>query len=191
MPITFNNNSITESVGPFLADTNWIVITGAPSAGKSSVLRYLAELGYTTTPEVARVCVESQDKAVTDIRSNEALFQRMVTKKKLELEASLNKGEQVFLDRGMPDSVTYYRVAGLDPNEAVNDCLRFRYKKIFLFERLVLHDDGVRNEDDETSEFIQKWLEADYYSLGYEVVSVPIMSIKLRAEFILNNLTEE
>jgi len=188
MPITFDTKLLSDISDSFVSDTEWVVITGAPSAGKSSVLKYLVEMGYVCTSEVARECIEKQGQNTKAIRGDEALFQRMVTKKKLELEESLNMSKQVFLDRGMPDSVTYFRVAGLDPNEAAKSCLRFHYKKVFLFDRLPLRDDGVRNEDDVTSEFIQRWLELDYQSFGYEIISVPVMSIKLRAEFIIDNM---
>lgn len=190
MQVTFNRNPLDKVADHFSANTNWVVITGAPSAGKSSVLQFLAELGYTATPEIARVLVENQDKD-TNVRGDEAAFQRMVTNKKLELEKSLNVNDQIFIDRGMPDSATYYRVAGLDPNEVTKDCLHFRYRKVFFFERLELHKDGVRNEDDATSEFIQHWLEVDYRAFGYEVIRVPVMSIELRAKLILSNLEKK
>lgn len=174
----------------FRDNTDWAVITGAPSSGKTSVLKHLADLGYIYTSEVARTYIEEAGRSNDSVRSNEAAFQRIVTLKKVELEASLDPNKQVFLDRGLPDSITYYRVAGLDPNEAAKSCYRFRYKKVFLFERLPFVNDGVRIEDASTSDFIQKWIEDDYRSLGYEIIFVPIMSIPERAEMVLNHLNK-
>ena len=188
--ITFDTTQlIDESLNKAFQDnTNWAVITGAPSSGKTSVLEHLADLGHICISEVARTYIEETGSSNDSVRSNEASFQRIVTEKKVEIEASLDPNKQVFLDRGLPDSITYYRVAGLDPNEAAKNCYSFRYKKVFLFERLPFENDGVRIEDASTSDFIQKWLEKDYRSLGYEPIFVPIMSIPERAEMLIKHL---
>lgn len=188
MTDTFNSATISNSTTPFQNSTEWVVVTGAPSSGKSSVLKYLSELGYDTRTEVARDYFENNAATNPNVRSDEASFQQNVTQQKLKLEKSLPLNSQIFLDRGIPDSISYYRVSGLNPNEAVYDCQHFRYKKVFLFERLPIHNDGVRIEDDATSDFIQKWLGLDYKALGYEIISVPVMSIKDRAEYIIHNL---
>ena len=43
-------------------ETNWYVITGAPSSGKSSVIRELENLGYRVVHEVARAYIEEELK---------------------------------------------------------------------------------------------------------------------------------
>lgn len=172
-------------------DTEWVIITGAPSAGKTTVLKNLTSLGYICTSEVAREIVENKKVEQGDkiyVRNDEVSFQRVVTNAKLTLEASLDPNQIVFLDRGMPDSITYYRATGIDPNEAAEHCLRFKYKKIFLLERLPLVEDGIRIEDDALAQKIQEWLVQDYQSLRYEIIRVPVAPTTERVETILSHL---
>ena len=168
--------------------TKWVVITGAPASGKSSVLDYLSSLGYKCFKEVAREYVQNHPENVEKLRSDEAKFQRIITSQKELLERSIENTELVFLDRGLPDSITYYRVADIDPEEARKRCFNYIYKTVFMFERLSLVKDGVRTECEDTAAYIDEWLPKDYSSVGYTVVNVPIMSIKQRAEYILKRI---
>ena len=67
----------------------------------------------------------------------------------------------------MPDSITYYRVAGLDPNSILPLCENFRYPAVFLFERLPLQAEGCRSEDDNTASFLESQLGSSPGNDGY------------------------
>ncbi len=175
----------------YVCNTKWCVVTGAPSSGKTSVLETLERKNFRRHPEVARTYIEkqqSQGRGLADIRSDEALFQRTLIDTKLQMEADTPSSELVFFDRGMPDSITYYRIAGLDPNEALANCFRFRYSAVFIFDCLPLVCDHTRTEGDQKIKFLDLWLEQDYKALGYTVTRVPVMSIANRVEFILDKL---
>jgi predicted ATPase len=43
-----------------MSETNWYVITGAPSSGKTTLLKELEELGYRVIHEVARAFIEME-----------------------------------------------------------------------------------------------------------------------------------
>ena len=67
-------------------ESKWYVITGGPSSGKTTVLKKLAELGYLTYPEAARVFIDGEmakGKSLKEIRGDEAEFQRKVLKIKI------------------------------------------------------------------------------------------------------------
>lgn len=164
--------------------TNWVVITGAPSSGKTSVISALSDLGYNCYPEVARTLLEQSP----GIRNDEEGFQRLITASKSELENSLNPKNLIFLDRGMPDSITYYRVAGINPHEAAISCHRFQYKHVFVFDPVGWVDDGVRNEGAGLARVIDTWLEKDYQALGYCPIRTPLLSICERTELILSKI---
>lgn len=172
----------------FEQDTEWFVLTGAPCAGKTTVLQELAKHGFDQHPEIARVYIERQladGKTLADIRADEGRFQRGLIESKLELELNTNPNTVVLFDRAMPDSITYYRVAGLDPRDVVDDCYRRRYAQVFLLDRLPLTADHARTEDDQTAAFVDEWLERDYRALGYDVIRVPLMPIRQRVNFVL------
>jgi len=172
----------------FQMDTNWIVISGAPCSGKTTLLKELSMRGRVCTNEVAREYLESKGSA---IRSNEAAFQRRVLELKAGLEMGLPTDVEFFLDRGIPDTITYFRVAGINPIRAAKYCFARRYKKVILLERLPLENDGIRNEDEDKADFIHEWLARDYNALGYDVNRIPIANTSDRADMVLRLIGEK
>ncbi|MEA1948003.1 MAG: ATP-binding protein [Thermodesulfobacteriota bacterium] len=131
--------------------TNWYVITGAPCSGKTAVISALEQLGYPVVHEVARAYIDEElkkGKSIAKIKADVPLFERHILYKKIEIEKSLSKDATVFLDRGVPDSIGYYILEGLYPDEPIKKSKQTRYKKIFFFERLRFEKDAVRSEDD-------------------------------------------
>lgn len=172
-------------------DTNWVVITGAPSSGKTSVIDALANLGHAVQGEVARAVIERHlktGKPLAEVRRDAAGLQREMLGEKVALEASMDPAAPVFMDRGMPDSITYYREAGIDTEPAVEASRIFRYRAVFVFDRLPLVQDDVRSEDDATASRLDLELEEDYRALGYDPVRVPVMPVAERVDFILKVL---
>lgn len=172
--------------------TEWIVITGAPSSGKTSVINDLKARGYNVQDEVAREYIEAciaRGLSIHDIRADGGCdLQQQILRLKAEREAALAPHETVFLDRGIPDSMTYFRLAGLDVAAAKAAAGRFRYDAVFLFDRLPVINDGIRVESEVMAHEIDKMLMQDYRSLGYDPVRVPVMPIVKRTDFILNFL---
>jgi len=171
-----------------MKQTNWQVITGAPCSGKTAVIRELERRGYTVVHEVARGYIDaelSKGKDLQQIKADLPAFEEHILKTKVRIEAGLNPDAVVFLDRAVPDSIAYYQLEGLDPAEPF-DCSRtFRYKEIFIFERIGFKTDEVRSEDDRIASELDRLLEAAYRKLGYCPVRVPLMSIVERVDFIL------
>jgi predicted ATPase len=133
--------------------TNWYVITGGPSTGKTTVINKLQEQGYKTTIEHARHYIDtmrSEGQTVEEIRENKRKFQLGVLNMQIEQEAVINSKDIVFLDRAIPDAMAYYRFLELDYDakliEAINNV---SYKKIFILDRLPLVKDYARTEDEE------------------------------------------
>jgi predicted ATPase len=103
-----------------------------------------------------------------------------------KLEAGLSASEVAFLDRGLPDSLTFHRVFGLNPDSLLPECRHFRYKSVFVLERLpVEREIKLGPEDEITAHFIDQWLERDYHALGYSVLRVPVMPPQERLAFVL------
>lgn len=171
--------------------SKWYVITGVPSSGKTTVLDHLSKAGYRTVPETARVLIDegmAQGKTVAEIRSNEADFQRRVLELKLKNEAGLPLDETIFLDRAMPDSVAYYTLCGIDPQEACAICRRDLYQKVFLMEPIAFTQDYARTESPEAIARLNGLLQDAYEQLGYEVIAVPAMSVEDRVRFIMTRM---
>ena len=178
----------------FEVSTPWVVITGAPSSGKTSVLEQLAKQGYAWNPEIARVYIEQElarGRTIHEIRADEGQFQLGLINAKISVEANIPHDRVAFFDRAMPDSITYFRVGGLNPNDVLPNCFHFRYGSVFVFDRLPLQGDHARTEDEKTANFLDVWLERDYRALGYDVVRVPVMPIENRVQFVLKRLQSQ
>ncbi len=172
--------------------TNWYVITGGPSSGKTTTVNLLTARGYKTTIEHARHYIDTQlinGKTVEEIRKNQAEFQLGILDMQIEQEASLSPAEVVFLDRAIPDTLAYYRFLHLLEDEKLLNAIQAAsYKKVFILDCLPLVQDYARKEDDVAQKKIHSLLTEVYESLGFPVSHVPVLSAEVRVDFILNNL---
>ena len=178
----------------FKVQTKWYVITGAPCCGKTTLIDQLANKGFRTIPETGRQYIESEmtrGRTIDDIRENEVNFARCIKDMQLVIEQGLRANDIAFLDRAFPDSLSYYRVAGLNPNQILLECFHHRYASIFVLDRFPVQQDGIRTEDDVIAGFLDEWLIRDYITLGYRVVRVPVLPPQERLAFVLDNLSEQ
>ena len=176
---------------PFMQQTNWHVITGAPCSGKTAVIKEIEHLGYPVVHEVARAYIDERlqhGETIAQIKAEILSFERHILYKKIAIEQSLLKEETVFLDRAVPDSIGYYILEGLDPYDPVQKSRLWRYKKIFFFDRIPLEKDPVRSEDDKIASRIDHLLKESYRMLDYEIIVVPLMSVNERVRFILEHV---
>ncbi|MDY6987866.1 MAG: AAA family ATPase [Thermodesulfobacteriota bacterium] len=177
-----------------MSDTNWCVISGAPSSGKTTLVEELERRGYRVIHEVARAIIETgreQGRTLEEIRSDKESFQNLVLNTKIAIESELPKDEVIFFDRAIPDSIAYFDVAGLNAKEAVAKSPRNRYKKIFLLDRLPYLKDGARTEDRQAAAILDQRLEASYSALGYEVIRIGVMPVKERLRRVIEELGKE
>lgn len=170
--------------------TEWIVLTGAPNSGKSSVLERLAFLGHHVVPENARLFIDqevSKGRTIEEIRSDEREFQRRVFTLNREVANRFPPDKLIFFDRGLGDSVAYFDVHGMDIQPAVDAAKSVLYRKVFLFERLL----SQRNEmgDEKIADKIERAIERAYTDLGYDIVRVPAAPIPERTDLILKALS--
>ena len=179
---------------PFGVQTNWHAIAGAPCSGKTTLIGALADKGYRTVPESGRAYVEGElAKGRTDdeIFGDGTILQRGILALQLRSERRLPVHDLAFLDSASPSCLAYLRVFGLNPNAILAECFHHRYASVFVLDRFLFQQDGVRFEDDATAGLIDEWLSPDYSALGYRVVRVPVLSVKDRLRFILETLSEQ
>ena len=177
-----------------MSRTTWYVVTGAPSSGKTTLVRRLERLGYRVVHEVARSYIEArmrQGQTLREVRTDKRSFETCILNAKVALEATLPKDELIVFDRAIPDSIAYFEAAGLDKTEAVEKSPRNQYRKIFLLDRLPYRTDHVRIEDKETAGKLDKGLEQSYKMLGYDVMRIPVVSIHDRLEIILAEIEKQ
>ncbi len=171
------------------AETNWCVITGGPSSGKTTTVNILRERGYVTTIEHARHYIDTQrvtGRTVEEIRANQLAFQRGVLDMQIEEEKGLDPKALVFLDRALPDALAYYRFLGLEPDADYLSLIRPGvYRAVFVLDLLPLAADYARTEDRAAQIEIHRLLTEVYTELGYHTRAVPPLLAEDRVGYIL------
>lgn len=171
--------------------SNWYVITGGFSSGKSTTLKVLERLGYRIGLDYARDLIDdaiAKGIPATELRKDERAFQRNVLARKMAAEAEIPKDQLLFMHNAVPCSVAYFELNDLDPGEAMKVCERDLYRKVFLMAQLPYKRDYARVESEEFMRRLNEPLRNAYISLGYEVIEIPIASPEDRASLILKNL---
>lgn len=172
--------------------TNWYVITGGPSTGKTTTIDLLRRQGFQTTIEHARHYIDTmhnEGNSVEEIRRNKKKFQLGVLDMQIAQEASLNKEDMVFLDRAIPDALAYYRFLKLEYDEKLLNAVKeVSYKKIFILERLPFTKDYARTENEADQIVIHQLIIDTYTDLGFPIVFVPVLPPLERVQYLLNNL---
>lgn len=173
-------------------ETNWYVITGGPSSGKTTTVDILAKRGYKTTIEEARHYIDTlraNGEDADEIRGHQEEFQRGVLEMQIKQESDLDPNDVVFLDRAIPDALAYYRFRYLPLDKTITDALlKVSYKKIFILDPLPLVHDYARTENDIQQHRIQDLLNEAYHQLPFPVVHVPVLPPEDRVDLILKNL---
>jgi predicted ATPase len=171
---------------------NWYVLTGAPCSGKTTTILELANKGYQVVPEIARLYVDAElakGRTLPDIAINTRQFEEIVTHLKVENEQQLDPKATVFLDRGMHDTLAYYKLYGWPVSDVIqSSCHAARYAKIFLLEMLPYQMDYARTESETDARKLQELFRLVYREAGYDVISVPVASVDERVAFILDHL---
>lgn len=172
--------------------TNWYVITGGPSTGKTTTVNLLHDRGYKTTIEHARHYIDTmrlEGQSTKEIVNNKRKFQLGILDMQIEQEASLIPNDMVFLDRAIPDALAYYRFLGLEVDDILTKALgTVNYKKIFMLDRLPLVGDYARLENEQDQIKIHDLICEVYREFPFPMVHVPVLKPGQRVDYILQNL---
>lgn len=169
--------------------SNWFVISGAPSAGKTTTVHLLKQRGYETTYETARLYYESQiKKGLTSeqIRSDPQTLEDNILKLQIELEEKYKPEQLLFLDIAVPDTYAYYEFNKIKVPEALFTDTTGRYNTVFFLETVNIEYDEVRRETEDQIKIIEELILKQYKKLGLEPIRIPKMTQTERVDLILN-----
>ncbi len=169
----------------------WYVITGGPCAGKTTTCNELIKRGYPVLPEPARLEIEEKlasgmtiEQIVTDPDWLPSVVRRSTAQ-----ERALPSNTTYILDRATPDSVAYYRLGNTPLDENILASLKeIRYRKVFLLDLVDYTTDYARTETPEQARALHQAIREAYAEQGYEIVSVPVMPVSERVQFIIARL---
>lgn len=165
------------------------IITGAPGAGKTSIVAALGD-AVTVVPEPARgVLAEWRSRGNPRPAQMEAnsFVGQLLEVSIANHRAALRRSGTVVFDRGIPDCVAYANHLGADPAAALRATADFRYRRIVLvarpWEEIYVTDDERTMSFDLTVRF-QDAIDAAYRTAGYDLIEIPRGSVEVRADFV-------
>jgi predicted ATPase len=173
-----------------------VIITGGPGFGKTSIVEELEARKYPCVHEVSRTIIKEQIEIGGEILpwKNLKLFSELLLELRLkQFEETLDQGF-TFFDRGIPDIIAYMQKDELTiPTNyisQINKCTYFSTVFIVPPWKEIFKNDAQRVEDYQTAVDIHEYISNTYLNLGYQTVVLPKVSVKERADFILNHLFE-
>ena len=173
-------------------ETDWYVVTGGPSSGKTKTIEALSLLGYAVVTEAARGLIDeerSKGLSAEEVRSNESEFQRIVLQMKIDVEDRIPADRLTFFERGIPDTIAYYQICGVSVDSVIEASMKRKYKGVFLLAQMPFENDYARTEDEGHAYELSRLLRLSYSNLGYDVIAVPaIKPISERVKFILSRV---
>jgi predicted ATPase len=172
-----------------------IAIIGGPSSGKTSLINKLKNRGYTCKSEVSREIIKkAKVKGVDQIFLDNPIWfsEKLLTQRIKQFEeAEKNIDQYVFFDRGIPDIVAYLDYIKCNySNIFIEESQKYRYDKVFILPpwKEIYIQDNERYETFGQAVEINKFLTKWYTKFGYEIKSIPKLSIENRIDFILKNI---
>ena len=176
--------------------SNLVVVTGGPGAGKTTLIHYLNERGYETSPEVARNVIETQkERGGTALpwQDNDA-YCRLMTRGAIRAwqDGMAQDPAPVFFDQGLPDILAHRRLGKQPEDNALKQALEtYRYRRtVFILppwaEIYKTSDTRTQNFAEAVKSYVV--LYRTYLECGYEPIEIRKGPVEQRAAQILARL---
>ena len=174
----------------------FVVITGGPGSGKTTLIDALEAAGFDRTIEAGRAIIQAEvatGGTALPWADREAFAERMVEWEVHSHEAAGNSASAgdgpMFFDRGLPDVIGYRRLVGLPVPAALDQAARWlRYhRRVFLAPPWpeIFHGDTERRQDFAEAMRTCEAMRTVYGEYGYDVVELPRVTVEERVAFVL------
>jgi len=170
------------------------VITGGPGFGKTQIVQELRQSGYNCSEEFARDLILSEQESGGDILpwKNPKLFQQNILQKRIAFFDSVTDDSFAFADRGIPDQLAFARHRGFGIPEILSEySQKYRYAPLVFVTppwSEIFVNDSIRTETFEEACLIHEVVVETYISLNYQIIELPLLPLKLRTKYLLENL---
>ncbi|MGF1750948.1 AAA family ATPase [Vibrio cionasavignyae] len=165
------------------------IITGGPGSGKTTLLESMECEEIQVFPEVPRQLIIEQSRVINgtlpwvDLSGfAELCFREMLTQKQVTLNYPLT-----FLDRAIPDICAYLSWGNLEIPQHIALEASSGYQQLVIFCEPTLEtyvQDDIRPYPFEEALVIHRKLYQLYESMGYQIVSLPLLPVKERAALL-------
>ena len=170
------------------------IITGAPGTGKTTIINALIKEGYSCAEEISRELIAEQLSIGGDILpwKNQIAFENHIANLRKEQYLNCSEKENYFFDRSSIDCIAYLKANKLEITSEISQITKecIFNKQVFitpLWEEIYIND-GERIEDIKSALNIENSIIKTYKSLGYNLITVPKLSVKERVNFIISKI---
>lgn len=175
--------------------SNFIVLTGGPGSGKTSLINDLARHGFEVSTEAGRAIIQHHqavDGPALPWRDPGLFAELMLSWEMRSFDVAAEKPGIVFFDRGVPDILGYVQLSGIQVPLHVQEATRcFRYNpSVFIlppWPEIFTQDRERKQTLDEAEQTFHAMITA-YGDCGYEIIEVPRLPVPERTSFILGRL---
>ncbi|MFK4823480.1 AAA family ATPase [Paenochrobactrum sp. BZR 588] len=175
----------------------FIVLTGGPGAGKTSLLNALAQQGCHTSEEAGRGIIQSQNLIEGPYRpwiDPAGFAEQMLGWEMRSWHIAEKAGCLTFFDRGVPDIIGYLNLTALAvPAHIVKAADHYRYNnKVFILPpwKDIYAQDEERKQTFEIAIDTYNAMVTAYRSFGYQLIEVPKLALSSRVQFILDQTAD-
>ena len=174
-------------------ETRWVVITGPPSSGKTTLLNLFTDAGETVSPDSTRQLIADVVASGRDAEefrfAND--FQPKVLEAMAAAEARLDPPTRTFLEYALPCNIAFHRTEGLELTPGLQEAARrYRYAAVFILDPVGWETDTERVEDADYQDAVHRHMFDVYRELGYEPVAVPAITPEERRRFVNAELAD-
>jgi predicted ATPase len=173
----------------------FVVVTGGPGAGKTTLVEALRERGYARVQEAARAVIRDQvaigGPAVRE-RDTELFAEIVLSWDMRNHREAAELPGPVFFDRALPDRVGFHVMRGTPaPPHVAAAVERFRYHRLVFvappWPEIYVHDEERTHDFDHARRAYDATI-AGYARAGYEPVDLPKTDVAARVAFVLDRL---
>jgi predicted ATPase len=172
-----------------------IVITGAPGAGKTSLLLALQARGYAVAGDSARTIIHDRRHRGLSPRPEPHAFAQEVLRLDIEnFTRHAASSRPMFFERGVLDALCLLDATmALSDSELQTWLATYQYfPKVFVLPpwRDIYSTDTERDHTFEHAESVDRIVRDWYRRCGYQLVDVPMVSVDERCRFVLEALAD-
>ena len=176
----------------------FVVVTGGPGSGKSTLIDALAREGHAHSVEAGRAIIQDQTAIggpALPWNDPSAFAELMLCWELRSLRLARERAGTVFFDRGIPDVIGYLRLMKRPvPAHMERAARRFRYHRtVFVAPPWpeIFAPDAERRQTMAEAAATHDVMVETYGGLGYELVALPKAPVAERLRFVLERLGQQ
>ena len=173
-----------------------IVITGAPSTGKTTIINALKKKDHYCAEEISRELIAEQISIGGNILpwKDQIAFENKIAHRRYKQYLDSPENCICFFDRSSVDCIAYLNNNKLESTSQINQIIKncIFNKTVFytpIWEE-IYKNDSERQESFDQSIRIDKYLKDSYIKFGYTIIEIPKTTLDKRIDFILSQIKD-